>query len=292
MGGTSYTYTRTTPLDVIAFAWNGSGHAELNFGDVLRNTFGADAAKGATAAGTVSYPHTFIARSGGSVGFALASSLSSPTLTGWSETIYADPACTGSLQPGVAKLYPPTVLTTVTSGQAVCIVVQVFVPANALATNTSNAIVQATFVYTGATPGLTQSYTLSDLTTVTGALDLKKEVRNLTQNGPFGINNQAKSGETLEYRITYVNNGPARIMALDVNDVTPSFTTFVAATAGTTPTTLTACAKNTPVNPLPTPSVPCGTPQSSGGIGALRWSFTCQLNPGASGLVLFSVTVD
>ena len=291
-GGTSYTYTRTIPLDVIAFAWNGSGHAALNFGDVLLNTFGAAAAKGATAAGTVSYSHIFSVHSGGSVGFDIASSLSSPMLTGWSETIYADPACTGSLQPGVAKLYPPTVLTAVTSGQAVCIVVQVFVPANALATYTYNATVQATFVYIGATPGLTASYTLDDLTTVTGALDLKKEVRNLTQNGPFGINNQAKSGETLEYRITYVNNGPARIIALDVNDVTPNFTTFVAATAGTTPATLTACAKNTPVNSLPTPSVPCATAQSSGGVGALRWSFTGPLDPGGSGVVLFSVTVN
>ena len=291
-GGTSYTYTRTIALDSIAFSWNGSGHAALNFGDVLRNTFGADAAKGATAAGTVSYPHIFSARSGGSVGFAIASSVSTPTLTGWSEVIYADPACTGSLQPGVARLYPPTVSTVVTSGQAVCIVVQVFVPANAWATYTNKSTVQASFVYIGATPGLTASYTLSDLTTVTGALDLKKEVRNLTQNGPFGINNQAKSGETLEYRITYVNNGPARIMSLDVNDVTPNFTTFVAATAGTTPATLTACAKNTPVNSLPTPSVPCATGQSSGGIGALRWSFTGPLDPGASGLVLFSVKVD
>ena len=291
-GGTSYTYTRTIPLDVIAFAWNGSGHAALNFGDVLRNTFGAAAAKGATAAGTVSYSHIFSVHSGGSVGFDIASSLSSPMLTGWSETIYADPACTGSLQPGVAKLYPPRVSTAVTSGQAICIVVQVFVPANALATYTYHATVQATFVYIGATPGLTASYTLNDLTTVTGALDLKKEVRNLTQNGPFGINNQAKSGETLEYRITYVNNGPARIIALDVNDVTPNFTTFVAATAGTTPATLTACAKNTPVNSLPTPSVPCGAAQSSGGIGALRWSFTGPLDPGGSGVVLFSVIVN
>ncbi|MDO9356678.1 MAG: hypothetical protein Q7T55_23465, partial [Solirubrobacteraceae bacterium] len=30
-GGTNYTYSRTVPLDVIAFAWNGSGHADLNF---------------------------------------------------------------------------------------------------------------------------------------------------------------------------------------------------------------------------------------------------------------------
>ena len=291
-GGTSYTYTRTISPVVIAFAWNGSGHAELNFGHVLRNTFAADTAKGATAAGTVSYAHTFMARSGGSVGFVVASSVSAPTLTGWSETIYADPACTGSLQPGAAKLYPPTVSTTVTSGNAVCIVVQVFVPANALASYTNNSVVQANFVYTVAVPGLTASYSLSDLTTVGSAIDLKKQVRNLTQNGVFGINNQARSGETLEYRITYVNNGPAPITALHVNDITPSFTTFVAATDGTTPPALTACAKNTPANPLPMPSAPCATVQAAAGTGALHWSFTGWLEPGGSGFVSFTVKVD
>ena len=291
--GTGYTYTRAVPLDVIAFAWNGSGHADLNFGDVPPNTFATGEVKSGTAGNTVSYPHSFSARSAGSVGFAIASSVRSPPLSGWNEKIIADPGCTGTLQAGAAMLYPPTVSMVVTAGQPVCILVQVFVPATAPAGYTDNAVVQASFSYTGAMSALTATYTLSDLTTVSGgALDLKKEVRNLTQNGVFGFDNLAKSGETLEYRITYTNNGPAPITGLDVNDVTPSYTTFVAATAGTTPGALTACAKRTPGNPAPQPTVPCATVQSTGGTGPLRWSLTGPLDPGASGTVLFSVKLD
>ena len=292
-GGTGYTYTRAVPLDVIAFAWNGSGHADLNFGDVPPNTFATGEVKSGIAGNTVSYPHSFSARSGGSVGFAIASSVRSPPLSGWNEKIIADPGCTGTLQAGAAMLYPPSVSMVVTAGQPVCILVQVFVPATAPAGYTDNALVQASFSYTGAMSALTATYTLNDLTTVSGgALDLKKEVRNLTQNGVFGFDNLAKSGETLEYRITYTNNGPAPITGLDVNDVTPSYTTFVAATAGSTPAAMTACAKRTPGNPAPQPTVPCATVQSTGGTGPLRWSLTGPLDPGASGTVLFSVKLD
>lgn len=45
VGGTSYSYTRPGSPDKLAFAWNGVGHTNLNFGDVNPNSFTGDGAK-------------------------------------------------------------------------------------------------------------------------------------------------------------------------------------------------------------------------------------------------------
>jgi uncharacterized repeat protein (TIGR01451 family) len=293
VGGTSYSYTRIGTPDRLAFTWNGSGHTGLNFGDVDLNTFAADGAKTGLPDSTVSYAHTFSAQTGGSVSFGISAEVATPALAGWSGKIFADVGCTGGLQAGAALLYPPSVPVVVIAGQKVCIVMQEFIPATAVNGNRNDVTVQASFVFTNASPGLSASYTVHDITTVSDtALELKKEVRNVTQGGSFGINNQAKSGDTLEYRITYTNNGASPLGTLSINDTTPSYTSFVGAQAGSTPTTLTACQKTTPANPLPAPGVACATAQAAGSTGPLAWRFTGSLSPGASGTALFSVKVD
>jgi uncharacterized repeat protein (TIGR01451 family) len=292
-GGT-YTYTRTGTPDRIAFAWNGTGHSNLNFGDVDNGSFATDGAKTAQPGSTVTYGHTFTAGTAGQVSFAITSDTATPIITGWSTRIFADPACTGSLQPGATQLYPPgTTATPVAFAGKVCIVVQTFVPATAPQGASDRVTVQASFDYTNANPSLAGTFTLTDITTVSSvALDLKKEVRNVTQGGTFGINNQAKSGETVEYRITYTNNGDAPIRSMTVNDTTPGYTSFLSATTGATPPTLTACAKNTPANALPAAAVPCATAQPVGGTGPIEWRFTGSVDPGGTGTVLFQVKVD
>ncbi|MGJ7520609.1 prealbumin-like fold domain-containing protein [Variovorax sp. LT1P1] len=293
VAGTAYTYTRTGTPDRIAFAWNGAGPASLDFGDVAPNTLAADGAKTGLPGSTVSYPHTFKAQTGGVVRFGIPGEVATPALAGWSGKIFADVGCTGALQAGAALLYPPSAPVTVVAGQSVCLVMQEFVPATAMNGHSNNATVEASFDFSNAGPALGASYTVHDITTVSDSvLELKKEVRNVTQGGAFGINNQAKSGETLEYRITYTNNGVSPIGTLSVNDTTPSYTSFVGAQAGSTPATLTACQKTTPANPLPAPTVACATAQAVGGTGALGWHFTGVLSPAGSGTVLFTVRVD
>ncbi|SCX73162.1 hypothetical protein [Variovorax sp. EL159] len=292
-GGTTYTYTRAGTPDRIAFTWNGSGHSGLNFGDVERNTLAADGAKSGPPGSTVSYAHTFVARTGGSVSFSISDSVDTPAIGGWSGKIFADTGCTGALQPGAALLYPPSAPVTVVAGQSVCLVMQEFIPTTAGNGNNNRSTVQASFNFTNAGPALSASYTVLDITTVSNsALELKKEVRNVTQGGSFGVNNQAKSGETLEYRVTYTNNGMTPISGMTVNDTTPQYTSFVAAQAGTTPASLTGCSKNTPANAVPAPAVACATAQTAGGTGGLRWAFGGSLSPGGTGEVLFSVKVD
>ncbi|PIF77781.1 hypothetical protein CLU95_4960 [Variovorax sp. 54] len=292
-GGT-YTYTRTGTPDRIAFSWNGTGHSNLNFGDVDNSAFATDGAKTGLPGSTVTYAHTFTAGTGGQVRFNVASETATPPITGWTTKVFADVGCTGSLQPGAAQLFPPSAAATpVVFAGKVCVIVQEFIPATAPLGSSNKATIRADFSYTNAAPSLSGSFTLDDLTTVSGvALELKKEVRNITQSGTFGVNNQAKSGETLEYRITYTNNGDAPIRSMVVNDMTPGYTTFVSATTGTTPASLTGCVKNTPANAPPAGAVACTTVQPAGGTGAIDWRFTGTVEPGGTGFVLFQVKVD
>ena len=294
--GTTYTYTRASTPDRIAFTWNGSGHAGLNFGDVNAGTFGANGSKNGQPGNSVVYPHTFTAGSAGAVSFEVSGAVASPSLSGWTEKIFADAGCTGTLQVGAAQLFPPAAAPqAVLPGQQVCVIVQELIPNTALSGYSNDATVQANFTYSNANPSLpTASYTLHDITNVgDSALELKKEVRNVTQGVlVFGINNQAKTGETLEYRITYTNNAPTPINSLVVSDATPVYTSFVSATVGATPASLTSCVKNTPVNPSPAPAVACATAQAASGTGPVNWRFTGVLNPGGTGDVLFQVKVD
>ncbi|WP_422097590.1 prealbumin-like fold domain-containing protein [Variovorax sp.] len=294
-GTDTYTYTRTGTPDRIAFAWNGVGHAELNFGDVDNGSFAADGAKTGMPGNSVTYGHGFAAGTAGKVRFGIASETATPDVGGWSVQIFADAGCTGSLQPGAAQLYPPA-----GAGQAVafegrvCVIVKQFIPAAAPLGAHNKVVVQAEFDYANASPALNGRYTLQDITTVSDvALELRKEVRNVTQGVlTFGLNNRAKPGETLEYRITYTNNGDAPIRNLAVNDTTPAYTSFVGATAGETPATLTGCMKNTPANAAPAPAVACTEPQPAGKAGPVDWRFNGFVAPGGSGSVLFQIKVD
>lgn len=294
-GTDTYTYTRTGTPDRIAFAWNGVGHAELNFGDVDNGSFAADGAKTGMPGNSVTYGHGFAAGTAGKVRFGIASETATPDVGGWSVQIFADTGCTGSLQPGAAQLYPPA-----GTGQAVafegrvCVIVKQFIPAAAPLGARNKVVVQAEFDYANASPALSGRYTLQDITTVSDvALELRKEVRNVTQGVlTFGLNNRAKPGETLEYRITYTNNGDAPIRNLAVNDTTPAYTSFVGATAGETPATLTGCMKNTPANAAPAPAVACTEPQPAGKAGPVDWRFNGFVAPGGSGSVLFQIKVD
>jgi uncharacterized repeat protein (TIGR01451 family) len=289
-GGTNYTYTRTGTPDRIAFTWDGASHSDLDFGDVPNSTFGANGGKNGLPNSSVTYPHTFIAGTGGTVVFTAPSDISTPNLAGWSYKIYADPTCSGTLQTGATLLYPPVGTgQTVSAGQNVCIIVQEYIPAAAVSGSTDNVNVSANFTYSNANPSLSSTYVLNDVTMVSSsALDLVKQVRNVTTGGTFGLNNQAKSGDILEYQITYTNNATTPITSLVINDATPAYTSFISQTAGTTPASLTACTKTAPGNT----AVACSAAQTPGGSGSLSWSFTGPLNPGATGSVTFQVKVQ
>jgi len=296
VGGVTYTYDRAGTPDAVALTWATVASSNgIDFGDVPPSLFGASGAKTGGPGSTVSYAHTFTAGTAGSVVFSIPSTTATPANPGWAQLVYADPTCSGSLQPGATQLFPPLGAgEAVIAGENVCIIVQQRIPADAAVGATNQAQVQADFTFSAATPSLSATYSVEDVTRVsTSALDLMKDVRNVTSGGPFGTNNEARPGDVLEYRITFTNNAAAPISNLVLNDTTPAYATFVSAGVNAPlPAALSACIKNTPANPSPAAPVACSAAQASGGSGAISWTFTGTLAPGASGSVTFQVTVQ
>ena len=294
VSGTGYTYGRTASADRIAFivaGTSGDSIAGLNFGSVPPGTLVLGGLQAGSPGAVVNFPHVFTAGTGGNVTFSVPSSVSSPPLDGWVNRVYADPGCTNRHAPGAALLYPPAVTQAVTAGQRFCVVLQVTSPALAPSGSRNQSTLQADFRYANITPALSATYSLEDGTTVSpDVISLVMDVRNVTQGvATYGVSNDAKPGETLEYRITFNNNVAAPVKNLVIHNATPAYTSFVSADTGVTPPGITACTKLTPASPT---RVDCAVGQAAGGKGSLEWRFTGPLEPGASGTVLFRVKLD
>ena len=294
VSGVGYTYGRTASADRIAFTVPGSAGAAfagLNFGSVPPGTLVAGGLQAVNPGAVVNFPHVFTACTSGNVAFSVPGSVSSPPLDGWVNRVYADPGCTSRHAPGAALLYPPAASRAVAAGQRFCVVLQVTSPVQALSGSRNQTTLQAEFRYANITPALSATYSLEDETTVSPhVVDLFMEVRNVTQGvASYGVNNDARPGETLEYRITFTNNVAAPVKNLVVYNATPAYTSFVSADTGLTPPGLTVCSKLTPASAA---RVDCAAGQPAGGKGSLEWRFTGPLEPGASGSVLFRVKLD
>jgi uncharacterized repeat protein (TIGR01451 family) len=230
-----------------------------------------------SAAGTVVfYSHTFLAGYAGNVTFS-ASNTATPSISGWSSALFTDTNCNGVLDGSEGG----TVLTgsvAVAAGGQVCVIEKVFIPASATYGAKNETVVTAAFTPTST--GSSATLTQSDVTTVAGTgLTLQKTVRNVTTGGTATANNTAASGQTLEYAIVYSNSSATSLSSVVVRDATPRFTVFVSAQC---------------VTPLPSSITACNvtTQPSAGGQGTLVWTLTGSLQSGASGSVLFRVTLQ
>jgi uncharacterized repeat protein (TIGR01451 family) len=149
---------------------------------------------------------------------------------------------------------------------------KVTIPSGAPFNATDSTTVTANFTYTNASPALSASYSVNDLTTVgTGAnagLRLEKAVDKTT----------ALPGANLTYTITFTNDSTSPISNLKVNDSTPSYTSFVSASCG---------------SPLPANLGGCSiTAPSAGQTGNIQWTFTGTLAPSQAGTVSFVVKIQ
>ncbi len=314
--GVSYLYCRATtdagcgaqPAESIRFTFAaGTTYSDLNFGNVPRNQFVADGVQQAPAGNVVFYPHVFTPGTGGTVSFSATVAATSPAIGGWSELLYRDDDCDGVLEAGETTLLTPAVSITTTAAQNVCAVLKVFTPPAAPSGAQRVSTVTASFTYTGTITELpVVTLQRTDTTTVGDkgdGLRLRKEVCNVTVqaelaspcdplltgatagNG-FSTSNSGKPGEDLLYRIIYVNQSDQPLSNLVISDTTPPFTVRDAVAAGcpVVPPGLSPCSITEPV---------------AGAAGAIRWSFPATvpvpnpvLNPGASGVVTFTVTIQ
>jgi uncharacterized repeat protein (TIGR01451 family) len=255
----------------------GQLYTGVTFGMAPPNTFVPNGAQTAQAGTVVFYAHTFTAGSGGQVTFTVANT-SSPANSAWSAVVYRDTNCSASLDSAEP---PVTAAVTVTAGQQLCLVVKQFVPAGLSFGAQNTATVTASFTYTNASPALSASLTVTDVTTVgePSALSLKKMVSNFTRSGAASTSVTASPGEVLQYTLTAQNNGGSALSTLVINDATPAFTTFVTAGCpGSLPTGLTACTVT--------------TQPTAGTAGSLQWTFTGSLAAGAQVAVTYQVQLS
>ncbi|NOT33723.1 MAG: DUF11 domain-containing protein [Candidatus Eisenbacteria bacterium] len=264
-GGTSGgTYARAT--DAITHTpVNGLEVTALGFGDVPPNQLVAPGLGAGVAGSSVAYAHTFTAGSTGSVSFGATQS-ASPPLPGWGWTLIRDLDCDGVVDPGEPAITSPLALAT---GQVMCLVLRHATPNGAPAGAAELVTLSASMSYVNAAPILVSEVQTSDRTTVidAGALRLAKSV---------DLAN-ARPGDVLTYTITYTNLGPAPLSSIVINDATPAWTTFDSGGCGALGSGLSGCGLTV------SPAV--------GAAGAVRWTLTGALAPGASGSVTFRVRV-
>ena len=244
-----------------------------------QTTFSTSGQQTASAGTVVFFSHSFLAGYAGNVTFSTADT-ATPVIAGWSSALFTDTNCNGILDgtEGDTILSGSVV---VAAGGQVCILEKVFIPATANYGAKNQTVVTAAFTPTST--GSSATLTQTDVTLVGGSsgtgLTLQKTVRNVTTGGAAGANNTAASGQTLEYTITYSNASATPLSSLVVRDSTPRFTVFVSAQC---------------VTPLPSSISACNvtTQPSAGAQGSLVWTLTGSLQSGASGSVLFRVTLQ
>src|SRR5215471_526392 len=266
VGTTGGTYNRST--DTVSFTKAGEAiYTGVNFGDVPLNAFQNDQSQQGLPGTVLFYAHTFAPGSAGQVTFSMAST-TTPSNVGFTRLLYQDSNCNGLLDPGEAVV--SGALTTV-AGTNLCIIMKVSIPNGAPFNATDSTIITAAFSYTNASPALSATYIVTDLTTVgtpsNAGLRLEKSVDKTT----------ALPGANLTYTVTFMNDSSSPLSTLKINDSTPAFTTFVSATCpAVLPNSLTGCSVTTP---------------AVGASGAIQWTFTGTLGPSQTGTVTFVVKI-
>ena len=268
VGTTAGSYDRDS--DAITFTnTTGSTYTGIFFGDVPQNRLLTDGVQFAQPGTSVFFSHQFDANTNGIVTFSLNSS-PTPSTINWPTLLYLDANCNGEIDSGSDDII--TDPRSMSRGESICLIVRTSVPLGVPDGGENGIILQADFSFVNASPAVDQTYTRNDKVTVgeeiSAALKITKEV-DLAQALP---------GATLTYTITYANNGDDPVTTIEVIDSTPAYTTFASATYSTPlPNNLSGCTITAP---------------AVGETGAIKWVFTGSLDPGQTGTVSYTVTID
>ncbi|MEJ8837098.1 SdrD B-like domain-containing protein [Ramlibacter sp. AN1133] len=224
--------------------------------------------------GVATYAHRFNADANGTVSFALSSQPPS-SLPQWQGLLYRDNDCNGVIDGSDALLQSSV---QVLAGGSVCVIVRDLVPQSASINMVNQHQLSATFVVTqgvGYTAAPAVNLDLTTVGTTTGSgLTLTKAVRNLTTGSGWDTAGQAVPGQSLQYRLTFRNDTASPITSVQVNDFLPAYGVFQSAACGTMPAGL-ACSVST-------------SPAAGATTGAIQWTFTGPVAPGATGEVTFN----
>ena len=246
----------------------GITYTGLNFGNVEISSLSNDGQRVIAAGTSTTLPHIFTAKTGGEVTFT-TTTVNSPAIS-WPVVLYQDTNCNALIDSG-EPIIQNGASQTVTANQLICLILKVTAPAGSADQSSSNTTLTASFALTNSSPLVTQTLSRTDLVTVDnnqGGFSITKTVDK----------NQALPGATLIYTVSYLNNGAEPISNIEITDMVPTYTTFASATYSTPlPNSLTGCTITAP---------------AVGATGQIVWTFTGTLQPGQSGTVTFTVTIN
>jgi uncharacterized repeat protein (TIGR01451 family) len=281
----TYAYTRgSSTQQVVSFKApdEDSYQLRVDFGQVPTSTLASPSAQGVVPGSTVTHAFRFRPGTRGSLN---VSAQTPSTMSTWGVTLYQDSSCSGAYSGSMPVLSSAVA---VTQGSDVCFVVRATVPANVAKGSSYSLPVQAVLTYDTLGVADTLSTTATTAVSSTPVL-LTKQVRNVTANGAAGTSSNAKSGETLEYTVTFTNIGSGTVNNIVINETTTNWTTLANATVTTTlPAGMTCSSMKTPDNPSGTSC----TALTGASKGALSFAFSGGLSTGQSGVVTYKVKVD
>ncbi len=285
----TYAYTRgSSTQQVVSFTTpdEDSYQLRVDFGRVPTSTLASPSTQGVVPGSTVTHAFRFRPGTRGSLNVsALAAQATPSSISAWGVTLYQDSSCSGAYSSSMPVLSNAVA---VTQGSDVCFVVRATVPAGVAMGTSYSLPLQAVLTYDTLSLAETLSTTATTAVSSTPVL-LTKQVRNVTANGAAGTSSNAKSGETLEYTVTFINMGTALVRNIVINEATTNWTTLANATVTTTlPAGMTCSSMKTPDNPSGTSC----TALTGASKGALSFAFSGDLNPGQSGVLTYKVKVD
>ncbi|PWQ92739.1 SdrD B-like domain-containing protein [Leucothrix pacifica] len=281
-------YISTTSSIRAPFTLVDTSVAGQDFGDIQQPRLEPNHVGQILPGNVVFYNHKFTTPVNGTVAFTNVGG--GNATAGWASLIYRDANCDGTLNGSEAASSIQSVAMPVTAGTEICLINKVYAPANVAANDQYIQTITADFDYNNAiagsvslkvrdvtTAGQVLAPTTSSSTAELGPsnLELRKTVRNVSQGGAeTDTANQAKPGDTLEYRIYYRNTGTGPLTDLVINDAVPAYTQLQGGlNCGTAPGGM-SCT-------------------SSAGVGdGLSWVFSGALVGGEGSFVSYRVTVD
>lgn len=275
-------YNRTT--DIITVANTGAtSYSGRNFGDArLSLLLTEDGQQTITAGGAADYPHRLTAQSVMNITAINQTATQQPTASSdssWQAVLYRDTNCNGKVDSG-ENLMTQSLPLSLKANEQICLVQRVYAPANASMGAQHNAQLQASFSVTLADSSqITGNSVQRQDTTLLGSagLSMQKGVRTVascpstaSDTASFVTQNQAQSGNYLEYEITYRNNSNKNLVNVSIKDSIPSGTVYQSI----------VCSVN--------PGLSC-TPSHTNGT--LLWQTNGTLSPNQQGKVRFCVQV-
>ncbi|WP_305814640.1 GEVED domain-containing protein [Photobacterium leiognathi] len=281
------TNTSITDSQMLINANAGDNLDNLDFGKVTMPILEPDNYTETEPGVPVFVSHKFNTNTSGNVSFTITNQSPSPSGYSWSDVLYFDTDCDGELDGGTDLVVTNPTAVGADGTSQVCLIVKTFVPANVPLNGIYNYQLNADMTFTNS--AITRQ--LSDIDTVkvsfngSGELEIEKTVRNITQNDTEGRSNQARPGDTLEYKIYFMNNGSGNIDTIKLFDGVPEFTSLSETVSCNAPATL-----------LPASIASCNIITADGinivGYeGAIEWQLNGILAPAERGYVIYRVTV-